>query len=85
MKMEWKTRRVRIRNQTIRMGLRIIPLKEAIQLAQLRWFRHVVRTGDEILSKIAWRAGTEGKRPKGRPRQTWREGIRKILKERGSD
>ena len=31
---------------------------------------------------MAWRARTEGKRPRGRSQQTWKEGIQKILKER---
>jgi hypothetical protein len=31
---------------------------------------------------MAWQARTEGKRPRGRSQQTWKEGIQKILKER---
>jgi hypothetical protein len=57
-----------------------------IKLAQLRWFGHVVRMGEERYPKMAWQArtqGTHGKRPKGRLRQTWKEGIQKIWKERG--
>jgi hypothetical protein len=30
-----------------------------------------------------WPGRAQGKRPKRRPRQTWEEGIRRILKERG--
>jgi hypothetical protein len=33
---------------------------------------------------MAWQARTQMKRPKGTPQQTWKEGIEKILKERGS-
>jgi hypothetical protein len=35
-KTEEKTKRVRIRNQAVRMGLGIIPPKEMTELAQLR-------------------------------------------------
>jgi hypothetical protein len=65
------------------MGLGIIPVKEVIELTQLSWFGHVVRMGDERHPKMAWPARTQGKTPKGRPQQTWEEGIQKILNERG--
>jgi hypothetical protein len=67
----------------MRMGLGIMHLKEMIRLAQVRWFGHVVGMGDERYHKMVWQARIQGKRPKGRPRQTWGEGIQKILKERG--
>jgi hypothetical protein len=38
-----KTKRDRIRNQSVRIGLRIMPLKESTELTQLRWLGHVVR------------------------------------------
>jgi hypothetical protein len=64
-------------------GLGIIPLRNRIELAQLRCSGHVVRMGDNGYHKIAWQAGTQGKRPNQRPQQTWEEGIQKILKEGG--
>jgi len=39
--------------------------------------------GDEGYPKMAWQARTQGKSPNRRPRQTWEEGIKKILKQRG--
>jgi hypothetical protein len=81
-KSEGKTKRDTIRNQTLKMGLGIIPLKEMIELAQLRWFEHVVRMRDERYPKMIWQAAAHEKRPKGRPRQIWEEGIQKIWKER---
>jgi len=45
--MEWKTKRNRVRNRTIRMGLGIIIIKESIKLAHLRWSGHVVKMGDD--------------------------------------
>jgi len=48
MNIEGKTKRDRIRNQTIKMELFIITLKEVIELEQLRWFRRVVRSELEI-------------------------------------
>jgi hypothetical protein len=46
-KMEWITMTKRIRNQTIRMELGIILIKEIIKLAHLRWSGHLVRGGDD--------------------------------------
>jgi hypothetical protein len=45
--MGWKTKRNRIRNQTIRTGLGITVIKEMIKLAHLRWSGHVVKMGDK--------------------------------------
>jgi len=46
-RIEGKTKRERIRDQIIRMELRIIPLKEMIVLAQLRFFGQVLSMGDD--------------------------------------
>jgi hypothetical protein len=32
---------------------------------------------------MAWQARTQGKRPEGRPPQSWKEWLQKIFKERG--
>jgi len=77
-KMEGETNRERIRNQAIKVGLGIIPIKQMTELVQFRWVGHVVRC-----PKMAWQVRTQGKRPKRRPQQTWEEGKRRILKERG--
>jgi hypothetical protein len=69
-KIEGKTKRDWIKNQTIRRRLGIISHKEMIELAQFRWRGHVVRMEYERCPKMAWQARTQGKRPKGRPRQT---------------
>jgi len=76
--MEGETNRDRISNQTMKMGLGVIPTKEMTELVHFRWFGHVVRC-----PKMAWEVRTQGKRPKRRPQQTWKEGMRRILKERG--
>jgi hypothetical protein len=69
-KNEGKTKKERIRNQTISMEFGIISLKKMIELAQYRWFGYVVRMEDERYCRMAWQATMQGKRPKGRPQQT---------------
>jgi hypothetical protein len=64
-------------------GIRNNPPQEMIGLAQLRWFGHAVRMGEEKCHKMAWQARTQEKIPKGRPRETWEGGTQKNLKERG--
>jgi hypothetical protein len=49
------------RNQTRRMGLVIIPLKQMTELAWLRWYGHV-RMGGERYLKIPCQARTQGKK-----------------------
>ena len=51
------------------MGLGIITVKEVRELAHFGWFGHV-RIGDEGCPKMVWQTRIQGKRPKGRPRQT---------------
>jgi len=48
------------RNQTRRMGLGIIPLKQMTELAWLRWYGHL-RMGGEKYPKIPCQARTQGK------------------------
>ena len=54
-KNEGKTKKERIRNQTISMEFGIIPLKKMIKLAQYRWFGNVVQMGDERYPKMAFK------------------------------
>jgi hypothetical protein len=65
--MEGKLRDV-TRNQTRRMGLGIIPLKEMTELAWLRWYGHIVRIGGERYPEIPCQARTQGKDIQ---RKTW--------------
>jgi hypothetical protein len=49
----------------------------------MRWAGHVARVGEERkLYKVLVRK-SEGKRPLGRPRRRWEDGIRMDLKETG--
>ena len=49
------------------MGFGVIPIKNVIELSQLRLVGHVVNLVVETYSKMAWRVRTQGERPKGRP------------------
>jgi hypothetical protein len=81
-KIEGKTKRDRIRNQIIRTGLWKIPFKEMTELAQLRWFGHVLRIRVRNIpkwpGKLEWRGRDWNVNPdrlgKTRCRRIWRNG-----------
>jgi hypothetical protein len=68
----------KIRNEAIRtkMGTK----KNTVQEEQLRRYGHVKRTEDgKIVKQVAeWKP--QGKRKRGRPINTWKDGIRESVK-----
>lgn len=76
------TRRDKIRNTTIREELRVTSLMEEIERTKLRWYGHVMRMDDNCKAKkyLMWKP--EGKRPVGRPRKRWIDGVKTSLERR---
>jgi hypothetical protein len=50
---------------------------------QLIWYGHVERMGPMRLPEIMINWKPEGRRKRGRPRRTWRDGIYTAMSERG--
>jgi hypothetical protein len=50
----------------------------------MRWAGHVARMGEERKVYKILVGNPEGKRPLGRPRRSWEDGIRMDLREIGS-
>jgi hypothetical protein len=50
---------------------------------RIRWVGHVARMGEERKVYKVLVANPEGKRPLGRPRRSWEDGIRMDLREIG--
>ena len=78
------TRRDRMRNSQIRAELQVVPLLEDIERNKLRWYGHVMRMTDDRKPKkyLQWRPA--GRRPVGRPRRRWIEGVGSALTARGT-
>ena len=78
------TRRDRIRNVNIRRMLGIQPLLEDIERSRLRWYGHVKRMDEGRLPRkyLDWQPAR--KRPVGRPRKRWKEGVDEALRRRGT-
>jgi hypothetical protein len=51
---------------------------------RMRWAGHVARIGDERKVYKVLMGKPEGKRPLGRPRRRWQDGIRMDLRKIGS-
>ncbi|XP_077869679.1 uncharacterized protein LOC144361756 [Saccoglossus kowalevskii] len=54
-----------------------------IRLRRLRWLGHVLRMPDSYNTKIALRWTPQGKRPRGRAKNTWRRTVEQELREMG--
>jgi hypothetical protein len=54
-----------------------------IKSIRMRWAGHVARMGEEGNVYRVWMGKPEGKRPLGRPRRRWEDGIRMNLREIG--
>jgi hypothetical protein len=54
-----------------------------VKSRRMRWTGHVARIGEERKMYKIWVGKPEGKRPLGRPRRRWEDGIRMDLRETG--
>lgn len=77
------TRRDRIRNEDIRRELGLIAVTEVVERNQLRWYGHLMRMGEERLPRQALEWIPQGRRPVGRPRKRWMEGVEESVRRRG--
>jgi hypothetical protein len=75
-KIEGKTRRDRISNKIIRETVGVQSIQEYVERSQLRLYGHVNRMYDKRIVKRVYEAREIGKKPRGRPRKTWKEGLR---------
>jgi hypothetical protein len=59
-------------------------ISRQIKSRRMRWAEHVARMGGKRKIYRVFVGNTEGKRPRGRPRRRWEDGIRMNLREIGS-
>uniref|UniRef100_A0A6P7F738 Uncharacterized protein LOC114325621 n=1 Tax=Diabrotica virgifera virgifera TaxID=50390 RepID=A0A6P7F738_DIAVI len=76
---EW---RIRMNHEINRMFNRPTIIKD-IRSKRLSWLGHVERVDDKRNTKKVLRKELNGKRPKGRPRKRWIDGINQDLKDLG--
>ncbi|XP_045464709.1 uncharacterized protein LOC123673965 [Harmonia axyridis] len=77
-----RSRTERIRNERIReiMGVKSNIVND-IRTKQLIWFGHVQRMPDNRIPKKIFKWTPQGRRRRGRPRKSWREGVDKEMRD----
>ncbi|KAF3649387.1 putative lysine histidine transporter-like 8-like [Capsicum annuum] len=74
----------RVRNETIREKVGVIPVENKIQEVRLRWFGHVMRRGIDAPVRRCERLALDGfRRGRGRPKKYWGE-MKKFYEPRKS-
>jgi hypothetical protein len=79
------TRRDRLTNNRIREILKLKPIVEQVEQAQLRWYGHVRRMNQQRDVRRIHDWHPHGRRPRGRPRRRWSDGIGNIVSRVGMD
>jgi hypothetical protein len=80
-----KSRIERIKNEHIKeiMGVKKKPdIIDIIERKRLQWYGHVKRMQKERLTKLITKRIPGKRRKRGRPRNTWKEGVRAAMKTR---
>jgi len=70
-------------NEVVRRAFEVEPMEDVIRRSRLRWHQKISESPDGPLKKFTDMINVvvvQGKRPKGRPRTTWRMLIKEDLK-----
>ena len=74
------TLRDRINNDEVRLRTGMEKrLEERVDARVLRWFGHMERMDEGRLVKKVWKAEVSGRRPRGRPKFGWMDGVKQAL------
>ncbi len=49
----------------------VAPIVDKMREDRLRWYGHIIRSGDDTVAKIAYNLSPPGWRPRGRPKKRW--------------
>ncbi|GFO03698.1 hypothetical protein PoB_003020300 [Plakobranchus ocellatus] len=71
----------KMRSDDIRKELGVCPIGEKARESRLRWFGHVMRREPENHLKQMLNLEVPGRRPRGRPKGRWRDGITRDMKQ----
>ena len=70
----------RLPSKELRGRLGIDDIALVLQQNRLQWYGHVLRKEDDCWMQKCMEYGVEGPRPRGRPKKTWREVVKEIVK-----
>ena len=72
----------KIPSSEIRSRLKLLSIRESVKLRRLEWFGHVERMDERTWASRCRYIEIEGNIPKGRPKLTWNQLIKKDLKDK---
>ena len=72
-----------VSNNELRQRTGVATVEETIKARRWRWLGHVCRMPPGSITRRALRWTPQGKRNRGRPRETWRRTVEKELKGKG--
>ncbi|XP_047476374.1 uncharacterized protein LOC125030385 [Penaeus chinensis] len=75
-RIKYVTLRERERSTDIRRELGVRDINEKVREIRMRWYGHVKRREEGHPAKVAMEIIVPGRRPRGRPKQRWRDGKR---------
>ncbi|KAL9967989.1 hypothetical protein ACROYT_G026312 [Oculina patagonica] len=73
----------KISNKDLLSSSNLEPVSIVVQKRRWRWLGHVLRMRADSVPRVALRWTPQGKRSRGRPKETWRRTVQKDLLERG--
>ena len=74
------TRYDRITNDDVRKRMGVAPITDKMRESRLRWYGHVIRSDEKTVAKNALQFSPKGKRPRGRPKKRWLDGLKEDMK-----
>ena len=72
-----------ISNEELHQRTEVEPITTQVQRRRWRWIGHVLRQQTTSLSRVALRWTPDGRRKRGRPKETWRRTVEREMKEKG--
>ena len=80
LKINWQEK---ITNEEVRARAGIRPLIQDIKERRWRWIDHVSRMKADAIPRTALRWTPDGKRTRGRPKETWRRTVEREMRDMG--
>ena len=75
-----KTRKDRIKNETIRGIARVTPIKSVLAQKRLSWYGHVMRREETHITRSTLNMTVMGTRPRGRPKMRWLDRLKSDMR-----
>ena len=74
-----KTRKDRIKNETIRGNAKVTPINSVLTQKRLSWYEHVMRRDETHITKSTLSTTMTGTRPGGRPKIRWLDRLKSYM------